>query len=187
MDEIVKACLDNDFNAVINIFNLNTNLKISPEEGNVVIANAICHNDIEMLEILLKNKVVFTEEILDFLAMSGENIFFMLVKYIQKGNVDFVVEDRFDILFEMAESKSATYKMFEYILCSTHISPYLLNMRGGKYYHDIAKNGKDSVLPYLIKNHNLNIFEKDDLGNSVFDYAIKSGSVLLFNEVMTIY
>lgn len=187
MDEIVKACLDNDFNTVNNLFNLNDKLKISLEEGNIVISNAICQNDIEMLDILLKNKVSFSEEILDLLSTCGESVFFILVNYIQKGNVDFVIEDRFDILFEMAESRSATYNMFEYILCSTQVSPYLLNIRGGKYYHDIAKNGKTGIIPYLIKEHNLNIFEKDDLGNSVFDYAVKSGSVLMFDEVMTIY
>lgn len=187
MNEIIKACLNNDFNMVNNFFNLHSNFKLSEEDGNIIVANAICNHDTEMLNILFKNKIIFTEEILEYLARCGEEIFFMLVNYIKTGNVDFVVEDRFDILFEMAQSKSSTYKMFEYILCSTQISPHLLNIKGGKYYHDIAQYGNDGILPYLITKHKINIFEKDDLGYSVFDYAIKSGNILLFHEVATIY
>lgn len=187
MDDIIKSCLENDYNSVENFLKLNKTIKISGDVADIMVSNAICNNDLEMLDVLFSNKIKFTDKMLDYLPTCGEDIFFILVNYIQKGNVDFVVEDSFDILFEMAMSRSTTYRMFEYILSKTQVSPHLLNFKGSKYYHVIAESGNTGILPYLIKTHQVNIFEKDDLGYTVFDYAIKSKNILLFDEITKIY
>lgn len=187
MDNLIKSCSERDINGVIRFFRQEKYPTDDYERGSIILENVIINQDVEILEILLKNKIVFNEDILNVLPYTSEEIFILIDNYIKKNyhqlNINF--KKKPDFLIDLCKSYSSTEKMFYLSLENNRFDIEYKDFSGKKLIHFIVCFGKKGFMKYL-KNYNINYMEKDDNGYTIFDYSIKKEHSSIFYEVITI-
>lgn len=186
MDELIRKCNERDLDGVIKYFYVNEFPQEAFEQGSTILENVIINQDIEILEILLKNKIVFNEDVLNALPYSSEEIFLLVYNYILNNyeKLDMNFEEKPDFLIDLCKSYSSTEKMFFIALNSGCFDVNYKDYSGKKIIHLIVCFGKKGFVKYL-KDFDINYLEKDDAGYTIFDYAIKKNYECIMYDLIT--
>lgn len=187
MDDLIKYCNERDLDKVIKYFYLNKYPDNSFEEGSNILESVIINQDIEILEVLLKNKIVFNEDVLNSLPYSNEDIFLLVYNYIKNngGRLNINLNNKQDFLLDLCKSYSSTEKMFFISLNSGFFDINYKDYSGKKLIHLIVYFGKKGFIKYL-KEYNIDYLEKDEDGYTVLDYAIRKNNSSIIYDLITL-
>lgn len=185
MDELIRHCNERNLDGVIKYFYLNKYPADEFEKGSLIIESVIINQDIEILAVLLKNRIVFDEDILNALPYSSEDIFLLVYNYIISNNdrLDIKLNNKPDFLIDLCRSYSSTEKMFSISLNSGCFDVNYKDYSGKKLIHLIVSFGKKGFMKYL-KGYKINYLEKDDDGYTILDYAIKKNNGLIIYDLI---
>jgi len=187
MDDLIKYCNERDLDKVIKYFYSKKYPNDAFEQGSVILESVIINQDIEILEVLLKNEIVFNEDVLNALPYSSEDIFLLVCNYIKKNNdkLEIDLNNKPDFLLDLCRSYSSTEKMFFTSLNSGYFDINYKDYSGKKLIHLIVCFGKKGFMKYL-KEYDIDYLEKDEDGYTILDYAVKKNSCSIIYDLITL-
>jgi len=187
MDELIRSCEERDLDGVIKYFNTERFPVDEKEQGGYIIESVIRNCDLEILEILLKNNIVFDERCLEFLPFAHEDIFLKMYQYIEKNRKTLKINfnNYPDFLLDICKSYSSTEKMFSLAINSKHFDMTYIDSTGKNLAHIIVCFNKLGFMKHLA-NKKINYIEKDDYGLTIFDYAMRRESKNMLSEIISL-
>lgn len=186
MDNLTKVCNERDLDGVIKYFYSNRFPKNDFVLGSTILEDVIINQDVEILEVLLRNKIVFNEDVLNALPYTSEEIFLLVYNYIIHNHeyLDINFKQKPDFLIDICKSYSSTEKMFLMALNSKCFDVNYKDYSGKKIIHLIVCFGKRGFIKHL-KGFDINYLEKDDDGYTIFDYAMKKSYESIIYDLLT--
>ena len=187
MDELIKHCNERNLDGVIKYFYSHQYPNYAFDQGSVILESVIINQDIEILEVLLRNNIVFNEDVLNALPYSNEDIFLLVYNYIMhnKERLTININNKPDFLADLCKSYSSTEKMFFIALKSGYFDVNYKDYSGKKLIHLIVCFGKKGFMKYL-KGFDIDYLEKDEDGYTILDYATKKNNSLIIYDLITL-
>lgn len=185
MDELIRSCEERDLDGVIKYFNTEVFPVDEKEQGGYIIESVIRNSDLEILEILLKNNIVFDERCLEFLPFAHEDIFLKVYKYIETHKKALKINFNHypDFLLDICKSYSSTEKMFSLAIDSGYFDINYVDNTGKNVAHIIVIFNKLGFMKCL-ETKRVNYIEKDNKGWTIFDYAMRRESKDILAEIV---
>lgn len=185
MEELIRSCEERDLDGVIKYFNTEVFPVDEKEQGGYIIESVIRNSDLEILEILLKNNIVFDERCLEFLPFAHEDIFLKVYKYIEthKKTLKINFNNYPDFLLDICKSYSSTEKMFSLAINSDYFDMNYTDSTGKNVAHIIVCFNKLDFMKHLEGRH-VGYMEKDNYGLTIFDYAMRRESKNMMAEIV---
>lgn len=144
---------ENVFQVLSLKFKENPSFHIDKKNADLLLKSSIENDDNELIKLLVKYNVLFTEDILDFIGSSKESVFIEVMENINKNQPDFNWDNVNQTIFDMCESYVSTEKMFLFFIEKGLVDIELLYKEDIPLliYLCIIKN--DSVIKLLLKNN----------------------------------
>lgn len=145
-----------DYENVFQILSLkfkeNPTFHIDSKNADLLLKNAIENDDNELIKLLVKNNVLFTEEILDFIGFASEEVFLSILKKVDSNQIDFNWTNINSVFFDLCDSHVSTNSMFLFLINKNLIDVNLLYKGDIPLLIYLCIDKKFEVIKFLLKN-----------------------------------